>query len=117
MDHDANEPAELALMRLLGNRPELTQREAASSLGMSLGKVNYCLKALIKKGFVKAENYRKSTNKLAYFYLLTPSGVTAKAELTRNFLARKVREYEALRVEIEKLEKETESSTRPEAGR
>ena len=109
MDRDANESAELALMRLLGNRPQLTQREAASSLGMSLGKVNYCLKALIQKGFVKAENYRKSTNKLAYFYLLTPSGVAAQAELTRNFLARKVIEYEALRLEIERLEQETRS--------
>ena len=115
MVRDENETAELALMRLLGTRPELTQREVASSLGMSLGKVNYCLKALIEKGFVKAQNYRKSTNKLAYFYLLTPSGVTAKTELTRNFLARKVREYEALRLEIERLEQET--GQRPEAGR
>ena len=117
MDSDAHESAELALMRLLGDKPELTQREVASSLGMSLGKVNYCLRALIQKGFVKAENYRKSTNKLAYFYLLTPSGVTAKAELTRNFLARKVQEYEALRVEIERLEQEAKVSHRTESGR
>lgn len=94
-------------MRLLGTQPEMTQREVASSLGMSLGKANYCLRALIEKGFVKAENYRNSTNKLAYFYLLTPSGIAAKAELTRAFLARKVREYEELGHQIEQLKQES----------
>ena len=74
---------------------------------MSLGKVNYCLRALMAKGFVKAGNYRKSSNKLAYFYVLTPSGLNAKAELTRAFLARKMREYEALREEIERLTRES----------
>ena len=95
-------------MRLLGAQPELSQRELASSLGMSLGKANYCLRALIRKGFVKAENYRNSSNKLAYFYLLTPTGIAAKADLTRQFLARKVREYEELRLEIERLQKESD---------
>jgi EPS-associated MarR family transcriptional regulator len=99
-------------MRLLGKKPELSQRELASSLGMSLGKANYCLRALIEKGFVKAENYRNSNNKLAYFYLLTPSGIAAKAELTRAFLARKVREYEELRLEIERLEIENGGSSK-----
>jgi EPS-associated MarR family transcriptional regulator len=98
-------------MRLLGARPELSQRELASFLGMSLGKANYCLRALIEKGFVKAENYRSSKNKLAYLYLLTPSGITAKAELTREFLALKVREYEALRLEIERLQEESDAGT------
>ena len=93
-------------MRLLGAKPELSQRQLATSLGMSLGKANYCLRALIAKGFVKAENYRNSSNKLAYFYLLTPSGIAAKAELSRRFLAHKVREYEALRLEIESLRNE-----------
>ena len=77
-------------------------------MGVSLGKANYCLRALIAKGFVKAKNYRKSGNKLAYLYLLTPAGVAAKAELTRQFLARKVKEYEVLRQEIEGLERESE---------
>lgn len=95
-------------MRLIDSRPRLSQREVASSLGMSLGKANYCLKALIEKGFVKAENYRNSGNKLAYFYLLTPSGIAAKAELTRQFLARKMREYDELRVEIERLQQESQ---------
>jgi EPS-associated MarR family transcriptional regulator len=97
-------------MRLLDARQQLSQREVASSLGMSVGKVNYCLKALIDKGFVKAENYRNSSNKLAYFYLLTPSGITAKAELTRNFLARKMREYDELKLEIERLRQESEGA-------
>lgn len=103
--------SQLELMRLLEERQKLSQREAATSLGMSLGKVNYVLKALIDKGFVKAENYRSSRNKLAYFYLLTPSGITAKAELTRHFLARKMREYDELRVEIERLRQETAGAT------
>jgi EPS-associated MarR family transcriptional regulator len=99
------------VLRLLDSKPEVSQREVASSLGMSLGKVNYCLRALVSKGFVKAENYRKSTNKLAYFYMLTPSGIAAKADLTRRFLAYKMREYEVLRAEIEQLKKESESNT------
>lgn len=86
----------------------MSQRELASSLGVSLGKTNYCLRALISKGLVKAENYRKSSNKLAYLYLLTPAGVAAKTALTRQFLAHKVAEYEALRLEIEGLERESE---------
>ena len=94
-------------MRLIDARAELSQREVASSLGMSLGKANYCLRALIARGFVKAENYRNSTKKSAYLYLLTPSGLAAKAELTREFLARKIREYEELKVEIEQLKHET----------
>jgi MarR family transcriptional regulator, temperature-dependent positive regulator of motility len=80
-------------------------------LGVSLGKANYCLRALITKGLVKAENYRKSDNKLAYLYLLTPSGFAAKAELTRAFLARKTQEYEALRTEIDRLRTESEAES------
>ncbi len=79
-------------------------------MGVSLGKANYCIRALIDKGFVKAENYRSSTNKLSYLYLLTPSGISAKAELTRYFLTRKMSEYEVLRLEIEQLRKEVETT-------
>jgi EPS-associated MarR family transcriptional regulator len=82
-------------------------------LGISLGKVNYCVRALIEKGFVKAENYRKSERKLAYAYLLTPTGITAKADLTRQFLSLKVREYEALRAEIEQLKAESGDQVDP----
>ena len=98
----------LNVLRLLAASPRFSQREVASAVGVSVGKVNYCLRALITKGFVKAENYRKSSNKLAYLYLLTPAGVAEKADLTRQFLARKVKEYEALRQEIEELERESE---------
>jgi EPS-associated MarR family transcriptional regulator len=101
------DPASLKVLRLLAASPCLSQRDVASLVGVSLGKANYCLRALIAKGFVKAENYRKSRNKLAYLYCLTPSGIAAKADLTRQFLARKVREYEALRDEIEGLERES----------
>jgi EPS-associated MarR family transcriptional regulator len=78
----------------------------AHELGMSLGKANHLLRALLGKGFVKIQNFRNSSNKRAYAYLLTPDGVAAKAELTRHFLARKVEEYDALRLEIEWLRAE-----------
>ena len=94
-------------MRLLGAQSELTQREVASSLDVSLGNANYVLRALIENGFVKAENYRNSDNKRAYLYILTPARISAKAELAKNFLARKMREYEELRQEIERLKKES----------
>jgi len=97
----------LDVIRVLDESPRLSQRMIAASLGMSLGKVNYCIRALIEKGFVKAENYRNSDNKLSYLYVLTPSGLFAKAEMARHFLAHKVHEYEVLRVEIERLERES----------
>ena len=74
---------------------------------MSLGKANYLLRALLGKGYVKVQNFRGSTNKRAYAYLLTPDGAAAKLELTRKFLARKIDEYESLRIEIERLKAET----------
>ena len=98
----------LSVLRLLAVSPRLSQREVASAVGVSVGKVNYCLRALITKGLVKVKNYRKSRNRLAYLYLLTPAGVAEKTDLTRRFLARKVKEYEALRQEIEELERESE---------
>lgn len=104
------DPVLLDVIRLIDSSPRLSQRKVASSLGVSLGKVNFCIRALIEKGFLKAENYRNSGNKLAYVYLLTPSGIVAKAELTRYFLARKVAEYEALRIEIEQLQKLSEGT-------
>ena len=86
----------------------------AHELGMSLGKANYLLKALLGKGFVKIQNFRNSSNKRGYAYLLTPEGVTAKAELTRHFLARKVEEYDALRLEIERLRVESDGAVEEE---
>ena len=99
----------LRVLRLLDGRPRLTQRDIAREMGVSVGKANYCLRALIGKGFVKVQNFRNSTNKRAYLYLLTPDGVTAKATLTRDFLASKRAEYDALRLEVERLQRESES--------
>ena len=100
----------LRVLRLLDASPRLTQRDMAREMGVSLGKANYCLRALIGKGFVKVQNFRNSTNKRAYLYLLTPDGVAAKANLTRDFLARKREEYDALRLEVERLQQESESA-------
>ena len=93
----------LGVVRLLDASPSRTQREMAHELGTSLGKANYLLRALLGKGFVKVLNFRNSSNKRGYAYLLTPEGVAAKAELTRHFLARKIEEYDALRLEIAQL--------------
>lgn len=98
----------LQVMAHLEKNPQDTQRAIASELGVSLGSVNYCIKALIDKGFVKVENFRKSTNKLGYAYLLTPSGISEKASLTLNFLRRKQHEYEILEQEIAALQAEVE---------
>ena len=100
----------LRVLRLLDASPRLTQRDMARELGVSLGKTNYCLRALLGKGFVKVQNFRNSTNKRGYVYLLTPEGVAAKANLTRHFLARKREEYDALRLEVEGLQRESESA-------
>src|SRR6478736_51739 len=102
--------AELGVLRLLEDSPSRSQREVAAELGMSLGKANYLLKALLDKGFVKIQNFRNSSNKRAYAYLLTPEGVAAKADLTRKFLARKIAEYDALKLEIERLRRESEGT-------
>jgi len=99
----------LRVLRLLDSSPRLTQRDIAREMGVSLGKANYCLRALVGRGFVKVQNFRNSTNKRGYLYLLTPEGAAAKASLTRNFLVVKRAEYDALRLELEKLQRESES--------
>ena len=99
-----------SVLRLVEANPRITQREMAQELGVSLGKANYCLHALLAKGFVKVRNFRRNTRKRAYVYLLTPEGMAAKAALTRHFLARKREEYDALRIEIDRLQCETESA-------
>jgi len=100
--------AHFRIMRILQEKPDLTQRKLAEMLGMSVGGVNYCLNALIDKGFVKMDNFQKSKNKFKYVYLLTPQGVAGKMALTSLFLKRKMDEYEALRMEIEKLRTEVD---------
>ena len=91
------------VLHLLEEEPELTQRELAQRLGISLGGVNYCLKALIQIGHIKAGNFSKNPNKSVYLYLLTPQGITEKAKLTSGFLKRKMIEYQALKKEIESI--------------
>jgi EPS-associated MarR family transcriptional regulator len=105
------------VMRLLEAKPEITQRDLALSVGVSLGALNYCLRALVGKGLVKIQNFGDSSNKLGYVYVLTPRGLKAKAEMTGSFLKRKVAEYEALRAEIESLRSGLEPPTVPSASR
>ena len=94
------------LLRLLEAEPNLSQRQIAAELGLSLGRANYLLRALIEKGQVKAGNFRVSRNKLAYAYLLTPSGLEEKARLASGFLKRKLAEHAALQAEIQALQQE-----------
>lgn len=107
--------AHYRLLRLIDSSPRLTQRELAREMGVSLGKANYCVAALIEKGWVKARNFRNSNNKLSYAYLLTPSGIEQKAATTMHFLRRKVAEYESLKQEIAQLRREVDqlSETEP----
>ena len=93
-------------MRLLEANPDLSQRDLARELGISLGKVNYCVQALVKKGWIKAANFTNSQNKAAYMYLLTPRGIEQKAILTARFLQVKMAEYEALRVESKRIRRD-----------
>lgn len=101
----------LRVLRLLQANPELSQRELADALGVSLGKANYCLRALLEKGLVKVRNFKNHRHKRAYAYLLTPEGVAAKGALTARFLKRKMAEYDSLRLEIEALAREVAQST------
>jgi EPS-associated MarR family transcriptional regulator len=102
------EESSLQVLRLLEKNPQLTQRELAAQLGVSLGKANFCVQALLAKGFIKLQNFRGSRNKLAYAYLLTPSGIAAKSSLAVSFLQIKMAEYARLQSEIEQLQRETE---------
>ena len=93
----------LQVLRAVEGRPDLTQRELAKELGVSLGKAHYCMKALIEKGFVKMGNFSHNQKKLDYAYLLTPSGIKSKAVLTAHFLERKAAEYAALKHELDNI--------------
>lgn len=102
------DPSQLALLRLLHEQPNLSQRELSRTLGLSLGKTHYVLHALLDRGLVKAQNFKRSDRKLAYAYLLTPAGLNAKLRLTRSFLARKEAEFEELQAAIAMLRAEVE---------
>lgn len=103
MMNTSNLQHDIRTLEVLQQHPTLSQRELAQVLGVSLGKANYCLRALLAKGLLKAQNFKNSNNKLAYAYTLTPAGVAARAELTAEFLRVKVMEYERLSVEIAQL--------------
>lgn len=104
-----NEEIHFRLLRLLVEQPQSNQRQLARALGLSLGKINYCVRALIEKGWVKVENFRSSQHKLSYAYILTPSGLRARARATADFLRRKQNEYVALEQEIAQLQREAAS--------
>ena len=89
------------VLRKIKSKPNSSQRELASELGFSLGKLNYCLRALKVKGLIKIQNFQRDPNKLRYVYILTPKGVAAKTKITLNFMKRKMREYDELKAEIE----------------
>ena len=104
------EALRLEVMRVIEANPEMSQREIARELGVSLGGVNYAMKALVERGLVKAKNFGRSDNKLGYVYVLTPAGIKQKSELAATFLSRKLAEYEVLRQEIEALKLELADS-------
>lgn len=119
MPHDDPSPplASLELLRLLEEEPDLSQRELARRMGVSLGKTHYLLRALLEKGLVKAHNFRASERKLGYAYVLTPTGVRERMRLTRSFLARKELEYVELRGQISQLRAELARAEAPSSVR
>ena len=101
------EDTHFRVLRLLQENPDLTQRELAERLGISVGGLNYCLKAMMDKGLVKMKSFAQSKNKFGYIYILTPTGIAEKAAITHRFLQRKIEEYEALKTEIQVLKEES----------
>ena len=100
----------LDLLRKLEDNPDYTQRRLSQEMGVSLGKINYCMKKLMEKGWIKLTNFNQSSNKTNYIYLLTHKGIEEKAKLTIKFLALKIKEYELLKTEIEKLQKDVKKN-------
>ncbi len=103
------------LLKLLEANPNLTQRQMAEEMGLSLGKFNYCIKGLVNAGIVRIDRFKTSDNKAAYLYLLTPKGMNEKAGITASFLKRKLDEYEELKQQIELLQNEVEADSTPQA--
>ena len=100
------------LLRLLEANPAMSQRDVARQLGISLGKVNFCVQALVEKGILKATNFKNSKHKAAYMYLLTPRGIEEKAQVTARFLQKKIQEYEELRADIARIREEVSRNAR-----
>lgn len=105
-----SDEARYKILKTLEANPDISQRQLAVELGISLGKVNFCINALIQKGMIKARNFSKSDKKVHYLYVLTPSGIESKAALTKRFLASKIAEYTALKSEIAQLQKEVDQA-------
>ncbi len=108
---EGRDELKLRVMRVLEGDPTASQRQIAAELGVSLGGINFCLKALAEKGLIKIGNFARAERKLGYAYILTPAGVNEKAQLTARFLKRKLNEYEALREEIALLQREINNSS------
>ena len=106
-----NEEITHKLFNLLEHDPNLSQRELAREMGISLGKTNYCLKGLMEKGWLKACNFKNSNNRIAYAYILTPKGLREKAKITARYLKRKIHEYEILKSEIERLRQQVSGNS------
>ena len=106
MTKSLSEDVHFRVLRTLNEQPELSQREIANVSGVSLGAVNFCLRALVEKGQIKVQNFQASDSKLRYAYVITPTGIAQKTRLTAAFLKRKIAEYEALRAEIDAVESE-----------
>ena len=96
----------LKILKHIESNPHISQRQLAQELGVSVGKINYCVQALITKGWVKAGNFKRSPNKVSYLYLLTPAGIDEKVRLTASFLKRKIAEHETITIEIEQLKRD-----------
>jgi len=110
VDFQMNDEITHKLFTLLEQHPNLSQRELAKEMSISLGKTNYCINGLIEKGWLKARNFKNSNNKIAYAYMLTPTGLSEKAKITARYLKHKVHEYEILKIEIQKLRQEVSRS-------
>lgn len=100
------EDVHFRVLRLIERRPDASQREIAEELGVSLGAINFCVKALIEKGHIKLANFKASKNKLGYVYVLTPEGIAHRANLAARFIERKMAEYDAIKAELEQLRNE-----------
>ena len=101
MSNNFNNDDQFEILRKISKKPNSTQRDLAKDLGISLGKLNYCLKALKAKGLIKIKNFKKNPKKLNYLYVLTPQGISAKTKLTINFMKKKLMEYEELKKEVD----------------
>jgi len=95
-----NNDDQLNILRKLGNNPSINQRQLAGEVGVSLGKLNYCLQSLKQKGLIKIKNFKRNKNKLKYFYILTPHGISTKTKLTLIFMKKKLKEYDELQAEV-----------------